>query len=197
MVRAQRRGKTWWHLNRRRIGVLRAPRKCAATSPKNHVSGQLMQAHGETHQGKWEKDHPRRQRRGCPQKEGIAPHDRRTSCGQMEASHGSSGQVLVQDGNSPCHKGAPQCGRTPHRGGQQCQRIVMWGKNGFAGGKKARGGASTPQDAAKHSARKGSHQRCRDSGRKEAPHEGKGKRTHAPSRDICRGREDRHKQRKR
>ena len=38
------------------------PKKSAATSPKNCGLGQLMQVHRETHQDKWEKDHPHRQR---------------------------------------------------------------------------------------------------------------------------------------
>jgi hypothetical protein len=96
VVCAPDQGKIWWHSNQKRSIVPCAPKKSATKSQKNHGLGQPMQAHGESHQGEWESDHPRRQRRVCPQKEGYAPHDRRASCGKTEAPHGRSGQVLDQ-----------------------------------------------------------------------------------------------------
>ncbi len=172
MVHAQGQGKIWWYPNRRRIGVLRASKNSTATSQKNHGLGQPIQAHIEMHQGNWKKDHPCKQQRACPQKEGSAPHDWRTSCLRTEAPHGSSGQVFVQDGSSPSHRGDPQCGRTPPRGGQQLQCMTR-GKNRSAGGDKARGGARTPQDTAKHSMQREQRWCHWDPGGKEAPHEGR------------------------
>ncbi len=164
MVHTQGWRMTWWHPIQKGNSVPCVPKKRQQQAQKNKAQGNRCRFTGKLTR---ENDHPCRQRRGFPQKEDSAPHNLRACCGQTEAPHGSSGQDCNQDGSSRPHVWTQQCGRTPHRGGQQHQH-VMWGKIGPAGG-PAHGRVHAPQDKATRKARKKPPQRHWDQGRKSPP----------------------------